>query len=69
VVALSARYTATVLRDAAHPDAAIKFVDFLLGPQGRAVMQEHGLDTAKPSVGGNPGKMPAQIRSEIDATK
>jgi molybdate/tungstate transport system substrate-binding protein len=59
----------TVLRDAAHPVAAIKFVDFLLGPQGRAVAQEHGLDTVKPSVGGDPGKMPAQIRSEIDVSK
>jgi molybdate/tungstate transport system substrate-binding protein len=68
-VALSARYTVTVLRDAAHPLAAIKFVDFLLGAQGRAVMQEHGLDTVKPSVGGDPGKMPAQIRSEIDVSK
>lgn len=68
-VALSATYTVTVLRDAAHPDAAIKFVDFLLGPEGRAVMQEHGLDTVQPSVGGDPGKMPAQIRSEIDVTK
>jgi molybdate/tungstate transport system substrate-binding protein len=68
-VALSARYTMTVLRDAAHPVAAIKFVDFLLGPQGRAVMQEHGLDIVKPSVGGDPGKIPAQIRSEIDVPK
>jgi molybdate/tungstate transport system substrate-binding protein len=68
-VALSARYTVTVLRDAAHPVGAIKFVDFLLGPQGRAVAQEHGLDTVKPSVGGDPGKIPAQIRSEIDVSK
>ena len=68
-VALSARYTVTVLRDAAHPVAAIKFVDLLLGAQGRAVMQEHGLDTVKPSVGGDPGKIPAQIRSEIDVSK
>jgi molybdate/tungstate transport system substrate-binding protein len=68
-VALNAKYTVTVLRDAAHPLAAIKFVDFLLGTQGRAVMQAHGLDAVKPSVGGDPGKIPAQIRSEIDVTK
>ena len=59
----------TVLRDAAHTATAIKFVDFLLGPQGRAAMQEHGLDSVKPSVGGDPGKIPAQIRSEIDGAK
>jgi molybdate/tungstate transport system substrate-binding protein len=68
-VALSARYTVTVLRDAAHVSGATKFVNFLLGPQGRVVMQEHGLDTVKPSVAGDPGNVPAQIRSEIDAAK
>jgi molybdate/tungstate transport system substrate-binding protein len=68
-VALSARYTATLLRDAAHPAGAIKFIDFLLGPQGQAAMREHGLGTIKPSVSGDPGKVPAQIRSEIDAAK
>jgi molybdate/tungstate transport system substrate-binding protein len=68
-VALSARYTVTVLRDAAHPVAATRFVDFLLGARGRVVMQEHGLDTVKPSIVGDQGKMPAQIRSEIDVSK
>ena len=67
-VALSARYTVTVLCDAAHRVEAIKFVD-LLGRQGHTVLQEHGLDVVKPSVAGDPGKMPVQIRSEIDVTK
>jgi molybdate/tungstate transport system substrate-binding protein len=47
----------------------IKFVEFLLGPQGRAVMQEHGLDIVRPSVVGDASKIPTQIRSEIDAAK
>jgi molybdate/tungstate transport system substrate-binding protein len=68
-VALSAHYTVTVLRNAASPEGATQFVDFLLGPQGRAVMQEHGLDVVRPSVNGDATKMPAQIRSEIDAAK
>jgi molybdate/tungstate transport system substrate-binding protein len=68
-VALSALYTVTVLRNAASPDGAIRFVGFLLGSPGRAVMQEHGLDTVKPSIGGDASNIPAQIRSEVDAAK
>jgi molybdate/tungstate transport system substrate-binding protein len=59
----------TVLRNAASPAGAIRFVDFLLGRQGRAVMEEHGLNTVKPSVTGDASKIPAQIRSEIDAAR
>jgi molybdate/tungstate transport system substrate-binding protein len=68
-VSLSAHYTATVLRNAANPTGASRFVGFLLGPQGRAVMQDHGLDIVKPSVSGDASKMPPQIHSEVDAAK
>jgi molybdate/tungstate transport system substrate-binding protein len=68
-VALGAHYTVTVLRNAPNPAAAIKFVQFLLGPQGRAVMQEHGLETVAPSIGGDASKVPVEIRRGIDATK
>ena len=60
-VALSAVYTVAVLRDAADPAAAAKFVDFLLSPPGQAVMKEHGLDTVTPSVTGDAAKVPASI--------
>jgi molybdate/tungstate transport system substrate-binding protein len=68
-VSLSAHYTATVLRNAASPAGATRFVGFLLGAQGRALMQDHGLDIVKPSVRGDASKMPPQIRSEVDAAK
>jgi molybdate/tungstate transport system substrate-binding protein len=55
--------------DAANPAGASRFVGFLLGPQGRAVMQDHGLDIVKPSVSGDASKMPPQIHSEVDAAK
>jgi hypothetical protein len=32
-------------------------------------MQEHGLDTVKPSIGGDASRTPPQLRSEIDAAK
>ena len=60
-VALSAVYTATVVRDAADPGAAAKFIDFLLSTPGQAVMKEHGLDTVTPSVTGDAAKVPAAI--------
>ncbi len=50
-----------LLRDAADPDAAAKFVDFLLSLPGRAVMKEHGLDMLAPSVTGDAAKVPASI--------
>jgi molybdate/tungstate transport system substrate-binding protein len=68
-VSLSAHYTATVLRNAASPAGAARFVGFLLGAQGRPLLQDHGLDLVKPSVGGDASKMPLQIRSEVDAAK
>ncbi len=60
-VALSAVYTVTVVRDAADPVAAAKFVDFLLTSPGQAVMKEHGLDVLTPSLIGDVTKVPASI--------
>ncbi len=60
-VALSAVYTVTVLRDAADPAAAARFVDFLLSAPGQAVLREHGLDTVTPTVAGDAAKLPAAI--------
>jgi molybdate/tungstate transport system substrate-binding protein len=68
-IALGAHYTVTVLRNAPDPEAAIKFVEFLLGPRGALVMEEHGLQTEAPSIGGDANKLPVEIRREIDAAK
>jgi molybdate/tungstate transport system substrate-binding protein len=68
-VALSAHYTVTILRDSANPAGAARFVAFLLGPQGRAVMQQHGLDAVKPAVTGNAEAIPSPVRSGLAAGK
>jgi molybdate/tungstate transport system substrate-binding protein len=60
-VALGAHYTVTVLRNAADPAAAATFVDFLLSPAGRDIMQAHGLETVKPTLTGDAAKLPAAI--------
>jgi molybdate/tungstate transport system substrate-binding protein len=68
-IALSAHYSVTVLRDAPHAAGAIAFVAFLLGPQGQAIMREHGLETDKPLVSGDTRRLPAPIQSAVDAAK
>ena len=60
-VALSAHYTVTVLRDAANPAGAAKFVNFLLSRPGRDVMRAHGLETVEPVVGGDAAAVPEAI--------
>ena len=66
-VALSAHYTATVLRDAPNPEGAARFVAFLLGPQGRRVMGEHGLEVVSPTLSGDAAAVPPAIRSALNA--
>jgi molybdate/tungstate transport system substrate-binding protein len=65
-IAPKASYTITVLHDAANPSGAEQFVAFLLGPEGQAVMKAHGLAVQKPAVSGEPGAIPASIRSTIE---
>ena len=60
-VALSAHYTVTMVKDAADPAGAAKFIDYLLSPAGLAVMHEHGLDTIKPTISGDASKLPGAI--------
>jgi molybdate/tungstate transport system substrate-binding protein len=68
-VGLSAQYTVTVLRDAPNPSGAARFVSFLLGPQGQAIMRQHGLDAIKPTVTGDAQAVPSTVRSSLDAGK
>jgi molybdate/tungstate transport system substrate-binding protein len=66
-VGLSAHYTVTILRDGANPAGAAACVAFLLGPQGRAVLAEHGLEAVKPEVSGDAAAVPAPVRAALDA--
>jgi molybdate/tungstate transport system substrate-binding protein len=59
--ALSAHYTATVLNGAPHQADAIRFLSFLLGPDGMVLMRAHGLDLVTPKVSGDTTKVPPAI--------
>jgi molybdate/tungstate transport system substrate-binding protein len=66
--ALSAHYTATVVNNAPHADAAVAFLSFLLGPDGAATMQAHGLGLAKLKITGDTTRVPPAILALVQAT-
>lgn len=68
-VALQANYAVAILRGAPNAAGALQFVTFLLGPQGRAVMQAHGLEVAHPVVAGDQAAIPVFVRAELNAAE
>jgi molybdate/tungstate transport system substrate-binding protein len=68
-VAQHATYTITIPRDAPDPAAAEKFVAFLLGPDGQAVLKQHGLDVGAPKLTGDAATLPASVKALVPAAK
>jgi molybdate/tungstate transport system substrate-binding protein len=58
-------YTVTILAGAQESKAADRFVAFLLGPNGRALLEEHGL-TTKLQLSGDQTAVPESIRTLLD---
>lgn len=65
----AAHYTITILRDARNPSGAAQFVTFLLGPDGKKLMKQSGLDLVAPKVVGDTQAVPAEIRPLLTAGK
>jgi molybdate/tungstate transport system substrate-binding protein len=61
---VKADYTITVLNDAPHREAALKFVQFLMSPAGIEQLKAHGVDVVKPSIKGN---LPADVSKVLPA--
>jgi molybdate/tungstate transport system substrate-binding protein len=59
--ALSAHYTVTVLNNAPNAAGAERFLSFLLGPDGIALMRAHGLDVVAPKLSGDAGTVPPAV--------
>lgn len=68
-LAPKAVYTVTILRAAAHPQAAERFVAFLLGPQGRGVLEQQGLSLQPPTVSGDVNAVPRALKPLLTATQ
>lgn len=66
-LATQADYTITILNDAANRDGARLFVQFLLGPQGQALLKQHGMTLVKPVVHGPTTELPASLQALLDA--
>lgn len=64
-LALAARYSVTILKDAPNPDGAARFVAFLLGKEGSAVLRQHGLEKMVPVLVGDDRTLPALVRPVI----
>ena len=68
-LAPKARYTITILRDAPNPSGAEKFVNFLLGVEGRDLLTQHGLAVVKLNLSGDANAVPAAIKSFVDGSQ
>jgi molybdate/tungstate transport system substrate-binding protein len=68
-IALKARYTITILRDAPNSSGAEKFVNFLVGADGRDLLTQHGLVIVNPNLSGDATAVPAAIKSLIDGAQ
>jgi molybdate/tungstate transport system substrate-binding protein len=64
-----ASYTLTILSDAPNNAGAVRFVDFLLSNEGRALMKEHGVDVIKPTISGNGQAIPPSVQAVLDAAQ
>lgn len=65
-VASAAQYTIALVRDGENSAGAERFVAFLLGPDGRKIMHDHGLDVLAPAVSGDPKTVPAALRQSLN---
>jgi molybdate/tungstate transport system substrate-binding protein len=59
-------YGLTIPNDAPHRAWAIKFLAFVLGPQGRAIMEKNGQQAIYPAkVSGDASKLPAELKQFV----
>jgi molybdate/tungstate transport system substrate-binding protein len=55
-------YGITIPSNAPHPEQAAKFIEFLLSPEGRAVMQSDHHPMFDPAIGDNFANIPAKLQ-------
>ena len=62
-----AQYTMTILNNAPNAAGADRFVAFLLGPQGQALLKSHGIELITPKLSGDAAAVPAAVRTLVGA--
>jgi len=58
-------YGVTIPKDAPHPELAIDFLAFLLGPEGQAIMADCGQPPIVPAVTNDLSKLPPELREFV----
>jgi molybdate/tungstate transport system substrate-binding protein len=59
-------YALTIPNDAPNPDAAIAFVEFLLGDEGRAALRAAHLTVVEPAQASDPAALPPPLRPRCE---
>jgi len=60
------QYALTIPSNALHPEAAMEFVEFLLGADGQTIFAESYQPTLVPPEADNPANMPARLKSLLE---
>ncbi|MDE3089403.1 MAG: tungstate ABC transporter substrate-binding protein WtpA [Chloroflexota bacterium] len=60
-------YAVTRPNNAAQPDWALKYLQFLLGADGQSVMKDNGFGTLAPAYANDVAKVPADLKSLVTA--
>jgi molybdate/tungstate transport system substrate-binding protein len=68
-IAPKAVYTVTILRDAPNAAGADSFVAYLLGSDGRKLLEEHGLSLQKLDLSGAASAVPPDVKTLVDKGK
>ena len=58
-------YAVTLPNNAAHPDWATKYLQFLLGPDGQNAMKSNGFGSLAPAYANDVSKVPADLQSLV----
>ncbi|MCX7682711.1 MAG: tungstate ABC transporter substrate-binding protein WtpA [Anaerolineae bacterium] len=58
-------YGVTIPRNAPRPDLAVRFLAFLLGPEGQAIMEEAGQPPIVPALSEQADLVPGELRSLV----
>jgi len=58
-------YGVTIPKNAPHPELALSFLQFLLGPEGQAIMGDCGQPPIAPAIASDRGKLPAGLKDFV----
>jgi molybdate/tungstate transport system substrate-binding protein len=67
---IKAQYTVALLQGAPNPAGAERFVQFLLGAQGQAILRAAGLQVIAPArLNGDAAQLPASLKPLLHTTQ